>query len=237
MDALKEGRCLLDRVPLHRACLGISGMDGLAMCKKCSPAVIRSFRIAGTESVPRVAPVISPGFHQRWSCLIPAGVSAGIILLFAAQAGAAAAGWDSTLPVLRQDLQLAGGHGPCPGWGGQGGWVGGGLARPAEHRSCSRPSSARADPRLGAAEASWMPYPSHPRVPELEKRFGNGVPAVEGSSQPVSNPKTSGQGWGKEKKRVALAGRACCSQGKTRPSPSNWAHPPPLPLAIWGCGL
>lgn len=71
MDALKEGRCLLHRVPLHQACFGISGMDGLAMFKKCSPAVIRSFRIAGTERVPRAAPVTSPGFHQRWSWLGP----------------------------------------------------------------------------------------------------------------------------------------------------------------------
>lgn len=84
MDALKEGRCLLDRVPLHRACFGISGMDCLATCKKCSPAVIRSFRIAGTESIPCATPVTSPGFHQRWSWLVPARVSAGFLLFAAA---------------------------------------------------------------------------------------------------------------------------------------------------------
>ena len=79
-----------------------------------------------------------------------------------------------------------------------------------------------------------MLYPSHPRVLDLERRFGNGLPAVEESSRPVLNPKTSGQGWGKEKTQVALAGKACCSQGKASPSPSNRAHPSPLPLAIWG---
>ena len=99
------------------------------MCKKCSPAVIRGFRIAGTESVPRVTPVTSPGFHQRWSWLIPAGVSAGVLLFAAAprrQELLQQAGVQPCL-FLRQDLQPAGGHGPCPGRGGrggQGGWVG-----------------------------------------------------------------------------------------------------------------
>lgn len=80
MDALKAGRCLLHRVPLHRAHSGDFRNGWFSnVLKKRSPAAIHSFQIAGTESIPRAAPVTSPGFHQRWSWLIPTG-----FLLFAA---------------------------------------------------------------------------------------------------------------------------------------------------------
>lgn len=89
------------------------------------------------------------------------------------------------------------------------------LTRPAQHHCCSRPLSALSQPRLGTAELSWMLCPSHPHELDLEKCFGNGLPAAEGSYSPVPNPKTSGQGQWKEKTQGAFSAKACCSQEKT----------------------
>lgn len=122
MDALKEGRCLLVRVPLHRACFGISGMDGLATCKKCKPGHDpqlsnrwdRIHPMCGSSDLTGFPPEMELARPRRGVSRLPPLCS------HPAQARAAPAGWGSTLPVLQQDLQPDGGRSPCLGWGGTG---------------------------------------------------------------------------------------------------------------------
>lgn len=203
MDALKEGRCLPDRVPLHGACLGISGMDGLAMCKKCSPDVDPHLLNGWDQLCPTCSSSDLTGFPPEVELARPCrGVSSVLLFQLLQQPGLQSClcshriySWPEVGRTRRHTGQD--------------------LTRPAQHHSCSRPLSALSQPRLGTAERSWMLNPSHPHELDLEKWFGNGLPAAEGSSSPVPNPKTSGQGEWKEKMQGACSAKACCSQDKT----------------------
>lgn len=164
--------------------LGISGMDGLAMCKKCSPAVIRSLRMAATESVPRAAPVNSPGFHQRRSRLSPhRGVRTCSSSLGFNPASAPAGftdgqrtrgdrekGWDKVSPVLHSFV-------PAP--------------------SHPQPALTPGEGRLSRAGRCVLP--THQCL-TWKDALGMVSLLLRGVPQPVPNPKTSGQGWGKEVK-------------------------------------
>lgn len=183
--------------------LGISGMDALAMCKKCSPDVIHIFLNGWDRLCPTCSPGDLSGFPAEVELAGPCrGVSSVLLFQLLQQPGLRS--WPCSRrihswPTVRRTRRHAGQD----------------LTRPAQHRSCSRPLSALPQPSLGTAEQSWMLHPSHPHEPDLEKWFGKGLPDTEGSSSPVPNPKTSGQGEWKEKMQGGFSAKACCSQERT----------------------